>query len=326
GTGTIPGPLAPNATATFTFTTPANLGAPGPYTITANTLMTGDADPANDSMTINVSNSLIPTLPIGLNFETPAGGIGAVQVVTNNLSTVTEAAGGAFTGTKGLIMAGINSTNWLTPIGVVDPWTNNGDQFSAIYMCINPSGGAATDSLWLLFDLKQLFKTANANTNFRVTVNGQQVGPTYRPPFDPSNPATPIDWKQIKVDLTAFKNLTNVQIGLESSVKEEYAGGAGTANLIDNVRVVRRIITGLKSDILQSQIAVFPNPSAGIFNVTAPQGKYTIEVVDMTGRTILKQTANGTSTQLNLSEAAKGIYLMKITSEGSIATKRLVVE
>ena len=71
-------------------------------------------------------------------------------------------------------------------LATIDPWTNNPDHFSAIYMCVNPAGGAATDSLWLTFDLKQLFKTANANTNFRVTVNGTQVGSTYRPPFDPT--------------------------------------------------------------------------------------------------------------------------------------------
>ncbi|HSI90305.1 MAG TPA: T9SS type A sorting domain-containing protein [Adhaeribacter sp.] len=323
--GLIPGPLSQMATATHTFTTTANLSAPGLYVIDGIVSQTGDSNSGNDTLSTNVTNSLIPTLPISLDFETAATGSGAMQVITNSNSAITDGAGGARTGTKGMIMDGINSASWITPVGVIDPWTNNLDHFSAVYMCIDPSSAPPLDSLFLLFDLKQLFKTTNANTNFRVTVNGQQIGDTYRPPFDPSNPATPITWQRIRVDLTAYKHLSNVEIGLESSVKEEFANATGPANLIDNLILSRRV-TGLKDNVLQSQISVYPNPSAGIFNVTAPNGKYTIEVADLTGRTILKQNANGTSARLNLSEAAKGIYLMKITSEGSIATKRLVVE
>ncbi len=139
----------------------------------------------------------------------------------------------------------------------------------------------------MTFDLKQLFKTANANTNFRVTINGTQVGPTYRPPFDPTNPATPNTWRRIKVNLFAYKNLPTILIGLESSVKEEFANGTGTANLIDNVTIVRRLATptGVKENDLSSQLNVFPNPGNGMFNIDLPTGKtYELEVTDLTGK------------------------------------------
>jgi hypothetical protein len=152
-----------------------------------------------------------------------------------------------------------------------------------------------------------------------------QVGPTYKPPFNPNDPATPIAWKHVKVNLTQFKNLTGIQIGLESSVREEYANGTGTANLIDNI-MIRRSIVGMKENLLAGQLHVFPNPSNGNFSVSLPAGKaYSLEVTDLTGKIIQKLTANG-ETNLKLDNTAKGIYLLKVTSEGATAVRKLIVE
>src|SRR4029077_16625069 len=135
------------------------------------------------------------------------------------------------------------------------------------------------------FDLKQLWKTASVNTNFRVTVDGIQVGPTYLPPFTGS----PISWQHIVVDLTKHQTQTGLQIGLESNVKEGYANGLGTANLIDNINIVRLVAkptqpSGLKGDLFTSQVHLFPNPSTGTFNIELPQGKtYQLVVTDLTG-------------------------------------------
>ena len=206
-------------------------------------------------------------------------------------------------------MDGVINSGWSTPGGSFDPWTTNPDNFSAAYLCVNPGSGTATDSLWLTFDIKQLFKASNANTNFRITVNGMQVGPTYRPPFDPTNPATPNDWRHIKVDLNAHKNASSIKIGLESSVKEEFANGTGTANLIDNINIVRRLkaTTGIKENDLAAKLSVFPNPSNGLFKVNMTGNKtYSLEVTDLAGKVIQRQKATG-KTELNLQNRAKGI-------------------
>jgi hypothetical protein len=51
---TFVGSLAPGATTSYTFATPANLVA-GPHTIIAYTLLPGDADPSNDGASLNVT-------------------------------------------------------------------------------------------------------------------------------------------------------------------------------------------------------------------------------------------------------------------------------
>jgi hypothetical protein len=321
-TGIVAGPLAAGATTTFSFPTKANLSASGAYTIVACTNLTGDMLATNNCTTKQVSNSSFSTLPITLNFETPATGSGTLRSVTRTNSAISEgtAASQGTGSTKGLIMEGVTNAGWILPAGTTDPWSVNQNNFSAVYLCFSP-GSNTTDPLLLSFDLKQLFKTANANTNFRVTVNGNQIGTTYRPPFS----GTPINWQHIVINLNAFRGQPSVEIGLESSVAEGYANGAGTANLIDNVRIER--ILGVNSDILNSQLNVFPNPSAGVFNVSLPQGKaFAMEVTDLTGRVVMKETSAAKNAQVDLSKAAKGIYLLKVTSEGSVVVRKLIVE
>jgi hypothetical protein len=71
---------------------------------------------------------------------------------------------------------------------------------------------------------------------------------------------------------------------------------------------------------------VFPNPSASLFNVSLPAGKnYKLEVMDLAGKSILKQQTNG-NTQLKLENAAKGVYLLKVSCEGNTTMRKLIVK
>ncbi|MFC5270636.1 T9SS type A sorting domain-containing protein [Adhaeribacter terreus] len=339
GTGTWTGTLPPNGSATHTFTTKANLAARGTYDIEGSTNLSTDTDPTNNATTLTVANALLPSMPVTLDFETPLGGLDATVVVTNKYSMVTEAAAASKgTGsTKGMIMEGIDNSSWEVPVGITDPWTSNPDFYSAIRMCLDATA-SGNDSIVMTFDLKQLFKTTHYNTNFRVTVNGKQV-PVYEngklkntlnPPFGGYD-SLGAQWKSIRVDLTPYKNTGVIQIGFGSSVREGYQNGTGTANLIDNIRI-RTVAgpTGVKENILQSNVVVFPNPSNGLFNLKVPTTtrNYSVEVMDLTGKLVKQQTVtnNAGTTQLNLNGTAKGIYILKIASEGNVATRKLIVE
>ncbi|MBK0401886.1 hypothetical protein I5M27_02750 [Adhaeribacter sp. BT258] len=266
------GSLVSGATTNFSFTTWANLSVAGTYNVEVTVTMTGDPVAANNATMYTVINTSYNGLPPVFDFEPGGNGIAQFKAITKTRSAISEDAGASFgsTSTKGMIIDGVNHTSWNVPTVVVDPWNSNAVNFSAVYICFSTTGGSANDSLLLTFDLKQLYKAANVNTNFRVTVNGAQVGPTYRPPFS----GMPINWQKVKVDLSQYKNDPNIQIGLESSVKEAYANGAGTANLIDNI-VIKRVTgpTCVKDDLLQSLVNVFPNPSAGLFNVSCRKEK-----------------------------------------------------
>ena len=320
-TETFTGTIAPFGTATHIFTTKADLSSVGSYRIQGKALLTGDGFAGNDTSSVKATNSLLPALPVTLDFETPTTGLGVFQKVMNTNSRIAEITAGATTGPKVMIMDGVTSGNWTIPAGTIDPWTTNPNYKSVAKICINPAGGSATAPLWLSFDLKQYFKTANANTNFRITVNGTQVGPTYRPPFA----GTPIAWQRINVDLSAYKNLPSIEVGFESSVMGEYSNGTGTANLIDNILVTRSAL-GVKNELSATQISLFPNPSNGIFNLNVATPNYSYEVMDLTGKVLQQNEVKGKDARIELTSYAKGIYFLKVVSEGKTAVRKLIVE
>ncbi len=322
-TAIIPGPLAPGATITYSFTTTANLSTSGIYTIVATANLPGDANPANNSVTKTVTNAMFTSLP-AFDFETAASGLPALRTITNAQSGISENTAASFgTGsTKGMIMEGGTLSTWTIPTGSANPWTMNPAHLASASFCFLTGNLSASDSLWLTFDLKQLFKTANVNTNFRVMVNGAQVGNTYRPPFSGSG-----NWQRVKIDLTAYKGLVALQIDMESSVSEPYANGAGPANLVDNINIVRRIVNGTKDAFLQNSLTVFPNPSRGNFTIELPNANgYTLEITDLTGKIIKTLNAVSGTNMLNLEDAAKGIYLLKVSSKNGVAIRKLILE
>jgi len=73
-------------------------------------------------------------------------------------------------------------------------------------------------------------------------------------------------------------------------------------------------------------VNVYPNPTTGMLRVDLPgQGDYTIEVLNVIGKVIFtKEVSNATDNlELNLSENANGIYLIKITSNNKSKTVKV---
>lgn len=319
------GQLAPGIPTNFVFGTGANLSAAGSHTVVVTINYPADPVQANNSLSYPVNNAMLSNvLPLALDFETPATDISNLRIVTNTNSAITELPAGSFGAgsTKGLVMDGSPNTGWVPPVGIHTPWNSNPENFSAAYICISPNA-ATYDDLLLHFDLKQLYKDANSNTSFRVTVNGTQVGPTYQPPFA----GTPIVWQPITVNLNAYKNLANIQIGLESNVSEHYNNGSGPANLLDNIVLERKMINGIGKMELE-QVRVYPNPSDGIFQVELPTASepYELQVTDLSGKVILKRNAASGTSALDLTGVAKGIYLLKLTGAKQTAIRKLVVK
>lgn len=77
-----------------------------------------------------------------------------------------------------------------------------------------------------------------------------------------------------------------------------------------------------------NQIAVFPNPSSGIFNIAL--GNLTansIEVYDISGKLILQKNQleiNNNQTNIDLSTTSNGVYFVKISTENNTITKRII--
>ena len=75
---------------------------------------------------------------------------------------------------------------------------------------------------------------------------------------------------------------------------------------------------------------VYPNPSKGIFNISLGDVQPTaIDVYDLTGKIILSKSAVQSSnidTSIDLSNAASGVYFVKITADSLTTVKRIIKE
>lgn len=83
--------------------------------------------------------------------------------------------------------------------------------------------------------------------------------------------------------------------------------------------------TSLRESSLLSGVRVYPNPTAGVFNIELNSASdKTIVVTDLTGRTVLTTTSSDQKITLNISHLANGVYYVKINSGSAVEVLRIV--
>lgn len=76
---------------------------------------------------------------------------------------------------------------------------------------------------------------------------------------------------------------------------------------------------------LVSILQVYPNPSAGVFQLEALNKFETVAVYNATGGLVYSETVNPQSGTLDLSGRPNGIYLIKVNSGGNILTQKVLI-
>jgi len=85
-------------------------------------------------------------------------------------------------------------------------------------------------------------------------------------------------------------------------------------------------ITQINNNEHELNVEIYPNPSSGIFYITAKDISE-IEIIDMQGKIINNViTHKGDSYNVNLNNEAKGIYFVKIISERGLVVNKLIVD
>ena len=114
--------------------------------------------------------------------------------------------------------------------------------------------------------------------------------------------------------------------------------GAGTGNAASSVGVFDNIsATATATDTLlaiesvevsASNFETYPNPATNVVNISSKNnGINSVVMTDVNGRTVKNVTiASTTETQINISDLAAGVYMMKITSNEGTATKKIIKE
>ena len=83
-------------------------------------------------------------------------------------------------------------------------------------------------------------------------------------------------------------------------------------------------LSGINENSYSADISVSPNPSSGIFTIQSPQGK--LEIYNTLGELIFSSPITNNSININLSEAAKGIYFLIIRANNKTYTQKLIIQ
>jgi hypothetical protein len=117
--------------------------------------------------------------------------------------------------------------------------------------------------------------------------------------------------------------LPNVYSNITVWVKEASVLKNPTYTAFDTLNFNIRLVNSLsKNDLINQLVNVYPVPSNGVVFVNMPSNIQLnkIEIFDVTGK-LVDTTA---STQLNINH--KGLYIIKVTTQQGVATKRIVIE
>lgn len=84
--------------------------------------------------------------------------------------------------------------------------------------------------------------------------------------------------------------------------------------------------TGIKSSNVLSSVALYPNPTSGVLNVTSTEANSTIEIYNVIGTNVFSKTQliKGNNS-IDLTNLAAGSYIVKVKSGSEMTTKRIVI-
>ena len=79
------------------------------------------------------------------------------------------------------------------------------------------------------------------------------------------------------------------------------------------------------SDVVAKAISVYPTRTQDVVNVLIPQGAKSIAIYDMSGKQVLSVAAKSYQT-IDLSKLPKGVYVVNITTDQFVVTKKVIKE
>ncbi len=112
-----------------------------------------------------------------------------------------------------------------------------------------------------------------------------------------------------------------------SSIALRQSGGIPTAN-VDGINVATSWASVLSTNEFNASTGfkIYPNPtSVGYVNITSNNTEsMSVEVFDVLGKQVMNQTVS--NTRLNVSSLKSGIYIIKISQDNTVITKKLVIK
>lgn len=197
-------------------------------------------------------------------------------------------------------------TYWVNPTSTTDNGgvhTNSGVGNYWFYLLSN--GGTGTNDIGNAFNVTGITIQKAEKIIYRALTNYMTPNTTFLDAYNAT--------KQAVTDLYGASGTEQQQ-----NVNAWYAVGIGNGILATNE----------VKDNIESQFNIYPNPvKNGIFTIENNKNEAVFEVYDVSGK-LVKQSEklNKGINRININGIQKGIYIVKINSNGTAISKKIVVE
>tara|TARA_B100002052_G_scaffold71305_1_gene64635 strand:- start:12406 stop:15090 length:2685 start_codon:yes stop_codon:yes gene_type:complete len=128
-------------------------------------------------------------------------------------------------------------------------------------------------------------------------------------------------WKTDSINLTNW-GLNGDTIKVRFVAINDY----GNRFFMDNVKIDGQNILSINEIKSELNIAIYPNPTAGIFTIRTDLDNIEIEIYSTIGRLVLKKNLLGGLHTINISDQPKGIYFIKIQNGTKTEQRKLIIQ
>lgn len=166
----------------------------------------------------------------------------------------------------------------------------------------------------------QYLPNGNDTAEFRVALrsNGNYIAGGV---FKTGQSTAGMGWQLATIDMVYINGGTpDTLYILTSSSSLDYAPSEGSVFYLDDISYT--VLSGVEHSLYAEEvISIYPNPATGRIRIDVADVE-NIEIMDIDG----KQVYNGIETDIDLSNEAKGIYIVKATTKNGVAVKKFILE
>ncbi len=135
------------------------------------------------------------------------------------------------------------------------------------------------------------------------------------------SPTLEIQKKDQSVVQTALSDLRKLTFSNDAMTVHYNSGQTGNVALSDISKMIFGTISGVKKvQSVNTEILIYPNPASDYIYVKTTNNQ-TIQIMNISGATVISQKASDRETQIHTGDLAKGIYILKLDHKVAKFTK-----
>ena len=194
----------------------------------------------------------------------------------------------------------VNQSPWVGPF--------NFSTLSMVIPCNTPTNGLANNITNSTADLAWTENGTAITWDIELGTNG----------FTPTGTATTASTSINPTNVTGLTSGTAYNFYVRADCGTDSSTWAGPFDFSTTT-------VGINETTIKLGLSIYPNPTNGIFTLNIKAKNVIVEIMNTTGQVIFIKNNVNTNEQIDLSNNAKGVYFVTITSKETVTTQKVIV-